>query len=85
MKVGTTDRTLRPASGLKRYPEIVNFFRTFCLLDILAIELDSSNKAGLLKIEQGSVMLRVAVASVKGCLIEITSLSTGRQTIVGKS
>lgn len=52
---------------------------------MLAIEWDSSNKAGLLNIEQGSIGLRVAGASVKGCLIEITSSSTGRQAVLGKS
>lgn len=83
MKVGTNERTLRPVSGLKRYREIVNFFALFAYW--IAIEWDSSNKAGLLNIEQGSIGLRVAGASVKGCLIEITSSSTGRQAVLGKS
>ena len=65
-------------------PRNCQFFRTFCLLDILAVAWDSSNKAGLLSIEQGSIGLRVAGASVKGCLIEITSLSTARQAVLGK-
>ena len=83
MKVGTNDRTLCPVSGLKRHREIVNFFALFAYW--IAIKWDSSNKAGLLNIEQGSIGLLVSRASVKGGLIEITSLSTGREAILGKS